>query len=73
MITKLYVYTTNFITDLRKDERGVTAIEYGLIAIAMAVLLVTAFYSNDGFVDDLALGFKNLGKELGQEAALIKE
>ncbi|MFA0566058.1 Flp family type IVb pilin [Vibrio sp. 10N.222.51.C8] len=73
MITKLYVYTTNFIADLRKDERGVTAIEYGLIAIAMAVLLVTAFFSDKGFVDELALGFTNLGTELGQEAKLLKE
>ncbi|UWZ99133.1 Flp family type IVb pilin [Vibrio splendidus] len=67
MITKLYVYTTNFIADLRKDERGVTAIEYGLIAIAMAVLLATVFFTNAGFVDDLETAFKELGQTIDKQ------
>ncbi|WP_133152728.1 Flp family type IVb pilin, partial [Vibrio sp. 10N.261.52.A1] len=42
MITKLYVKTTMFLSQFKNDERGVTAIEYGLIAVAMAVLVTTA-------------------------------
>ena len=43
MITKLY-------------ERGVTAIEYGLIAVAMAVLVTTAV-APDGFIGKLKSAF----------------
>ncbi|MCG3863569.1 Flp family type IVb pilin [Photobacterium sp. Ph5] len=34
-----------FFAKFQKDERGVTAIEYGLIAIAMAAL-ITAIFAN---------------------------
>jgi pilus assembly protein Flp/PilA len=33
---------TGFIKGLRKDEAGVTAIEYGLIAALIAVIIITA-------------------------------
>ena len=32
----------NLIARLRKDEKGATAIEYGLIAALIAVMLITA-------------------------------
>ncbi|MEZ9578402.1 MULTISPECIES: Flp family type IVb pilin [unclassified Vibrio] len=65
MITKLYVYTTNFIADLRKDERGVTAIEYGLIAVAMATMLIVVFYTDaTSFVDDLEDAFDEIQTEI---------
>ena len=52
MITKLYVQTSLFLSKFKNDERGVTAIEYGLIAVAMAVLVTTAVGS-DGFIGKL--------------------
>ncbi len=33
---------TNFIRKFRRDESGVTAIEYGLIAALIAIVLITA-------------------------------
>lgn len=33
---------TNFLRGLWKDEAGVTAIEYGLIAALIAVIIITA-------------------------------
>ncbi|HEY0013339.1 MAG TPA: Flp family type IVb pilin [Allosphingosinicella sp.] len=33
---------TNFIRKIRKDEKGATAIEYGLIAALIAVAAITA-------------------------------
>ncbi|MDN2480397.1 Flp family type IVb pilin [Vibrio agarivorans] len=69
MITKLYVYATNFLYDLRKDQDGVTAIEYGLIALAMAVLIVAAFFSGEGgFIDDLSDGFDDIGGAIDDAA-----
>ncbi|MEZ9246022.1 Flp family type IVb pilin [Vibrio lentus] len=48
MLTNLYFKVCTYLTTFKNDERGVTAIEYGLIAAAMAVVLVGAFYSSDG-------------------------
>ncbi|AIV07363.1 Flp family type IVb pilin [Vibrio harveyi] len=56
MITKLYVKTSLFLSQFKNDERGVTAIEYGLIAVAMAVLVTTAVGS-DGFIGKLEGAF----------------
>ncbi|MDR9826112.1 Flp family type IVb pilin [Vibrio sp. FNV 38] len=48
MITQLYVKATTFLTEFKNDERGVTAIEYGLIGVAMAVALTAIFFSDTG-------------------------
>ncbi|MFN3685595.1 Flp family type IVb pilin [Salinarimonas sp.] len=44
-----------------KDESGATAIEYGLIAAIMAVLLLAAFSFLDG---PLQAAFQNIGNQL---------
>ena len=56
MMTELYVRATNFLSGLKQDNRGVTAIEYGLIAVAMAVLLAVVLGST-GFVGSLETAF----------------
>ncbi len=45
-----------FLSQFKNDERGVTAIEYGLIAVAMAVL-VTAAVGPTGFLGELKSAF----------------
>lgn len=50
LTTKAYIAVTEAVRNFKKDERGVTAIEYGLIAVAVAVLIVAVFYSDDGFI-----------------------
>ena len=59
MITKLYVKTSMFLSQFKNDERGVTAIEYGLIAVAMAVLVTTAV-SGTGFIGELEGAFEEV-------------
>ncbi|EDL54216.1 MULTISPECIES: Flp family type IVb pilin [Vibrio] len=48
MLMTLYVKALSFLTTLKNDERGVTAIEYGLIAVAMAVLLSAVLVFGEG-------------------------
>ncbi|MFA0085640.1 Flp family type IVb pilin [Vibrio sp. 10N.261.51.F12] len=48
MFTQLYVKASNLMTEFKNDERGVTAIEYGLIAVATATALAAAFSGTDG-------------------------
>ncbi|MDH5903631.1 Flp family type IVb pilin [Vibrio splendidus] len=64
MITKLYVKTSMFLSQFKNDERGVTAIEYGLIAVAMAVLVTTAV-GTDGFIGKLGAAFEQVATAIG--------
>ena len=54
---------TNFARRLRKDKSGVTAIEYGLIAGAVAVAILTAAFTLGG---DLKTQFTCIGNSLTQ-------
>ena len=65
MSTKLYVKTSMFLSQFKNDERGVTAIEYGLIAVAMAALLLLAT-GDDGFIDNLKDAFDAISTDIGK-------
>ncbi len=52
---------TKFITKFVKDESGATAIEYGLIAALIAVVLVSAMTALGG---DLTATFDKIGNSL---------
>jgi pilus assembly protein Flp/PilA len=51
-----------FIKKLRRDEKGATAIEYGLIAALIAVAAITAMST---LGTKLSTTFTNVGAELG--------
>ncbi|WP_318404227.1 Flp family type IVb pilin [Photobacterium leiognathi] len=53
-----------FFAKFQKDERGVTAIEYGLIAIAMAALLTTVFTSSNSIPNRLQSAFSTVSKNI---------
>lgn len=42
MLTKLFVNTKLALENYKNDEKGVTAIEYALIAAGIAVAIITA-------------------------------
>lgn len=56
---KLYIEAVLFLHRLKNDEKGVTAIEYGLIAVAMAALLAFAL-GGSGFVQELDAAFGDI-------------
>ncbi|MCE3220305.1 MULTISPECIES: Flp family type IVb pilin [Vibrio] len=64
MLTKLYVKTTLFLSHFKSDERGVTAIEYGLIGVAMAVLVAFAVSEDGGFIKQLKEAFTTIGSSI---------
>ena len=43
MLTQLYIRGQMLLDDLRNDQRGVTAIEYAVIAAAVAVVVIAVF------------------------------
>ncbi|HED4411056.1 TPA: Flp family type IVb pilin, partial [Pasteurella multocida] len=60
LTTQAYIAVTESIRNFKKDERGVTAIEYGLIAVAIALFIVALFYNDGGFMKALKQKFTDL-------------
>ncbi|WP_434528048.1 Flp family type IVb pilin [Vibrio sp. K4] len=68
MITKLYVDLTNYLNELKNDEQGVTAIEYGLIGVAMALMLIAVLGTgNNDFLGALQDAFEKIGSEINSK------
>jgi pilus assembly protein Flp/PilA len=63
-MNKFYCNTMAFLATYKKDERGVTAIEYGLIGVAMAVALTAAFASDGSLMTALNLAFTKITDSL---------
>lgn len=53
MLTNFATKTRASLRNFRKNNKGVTAIEYGLIAVVMAAFIVYAFSSDTSFVQKL--------------------
>ncbi|WP_318486029.1 Flp family type IVb pilin [Photobacterium leiognathi] len=53
-----------FFAKFQKDERGVTAIEYGLIAIAMAAALTAVFGGTNSISSKLKEGFSSISTQM---------
>ncbi|UKH14096.1 Flp family type IVb pilin [Actinobacillus pleuropneumoniae] len=64
LTTKAYISVTEGIRRFKENQQGVTAIEYGLIAVAVAVLIVAVFYKDDGFIQQLQKKFGDLTKAI---------
>ncbi|WP_318462477.1 Flp family type IVb pilin [Photobacterium leiognathi] len=58
-----------FFAKFQKDERGVTAIEYGLIAIAMAAALTAVFSGNDSISGKLVDGFDSIADNISSSVS----
>lgn len=43
MITKLYVKSAIALNEFKKDQRGVTAIEYAIIGVAISTIVLAVF------------------------------
>ncbi|WP_318476836.1 Flp family type IVb pilin [Photobacterium leiognathi] len=59
-----------FFSKFQKDERGVTAIEYGLIAIAMAALLTVVFSSKGSITTSLKNGFNAISSDINSHVSV---
>lgn len=62
LTTKAYISVTEGIRRFKENQQGVTAIEYGLIAVAMAVFVVAVLYGDSSFTDETLKKFKQLSE-----------
>ena len=60
LTTKAYIKATEAFRSFKNNQQGVTAIEYGLIAVAVAVLIVAVFYSDTAFINTSNAKFASL-------------
>ncbi|GAM61479.1 hypothetical protein JCM19232_5780 [Vibrio ishigakensis] len=58
----------SFLNRFKNDERGVTAIEYGIIGVALAVVLALVFNSEGGLVDTVLDAFNEMITAMGGTA-----
>ena len=58
-----------FFSKFQKDQRGVTAIEYGLIAIAMAGLLTVVFSGTNSIPAKLGTAFNTVASDISGAAS----
>ncbi|WP_405200823.1 Flp family type IVb pilin [Actinobacillus pleuropneumoniae] len=73
LTTKAYISVTEGIRRFKENQQGVTAIEYGLIAVAVAVLIVAVFYNKDGFIQQLQTKFSDLTKAIQGASTELKK
>ncbi|KLV04162.1 hypothetical protein ABT56_16275 [Photobacterium aquae] len=64
MLTSVYAKVDAFLSAYKNDERGVTAIEYGLIGVAMAVVLGTIFAKDGSVITSLTEAFTKISDTL---------
>ncbi len=60
-MNKLFANTMAFLYTYKNDERGVTAIEYGLIGVAMAVAVGAAFAQDGSILTSLNAAYTAIG------------
>ena len=60
LTTKAYIKATEAFRSFKENQAGVTAIEYGLIAVAVAAMIVFVFYNDSGFIQKLQSKFGSL-------------
>ena len=73
LTTKAYIKATEAVRSFKNNQAGVTAIEYGLIAIAVAVLIVAVFYNDKGFISVLKAKFNtDLVNKINSAATSLK-
>ncbi|HDR1433433.1 TPA: Flp family type IVb pilin [Pasteurella multocida] len=72
LTTQAYIAVTESIRKFKNDERGVTAIEYGLIAVAIALFIVALFYNDGGFMKALKQKFTDLSTTISGAQSINK-
>jgi len=68
-MTKFYVTLMSFVSDIegrKRDEKGATAVEYGLLVALIAAVIIAAVLA---FGDNLASIFDNVKDRVGDGTA----
>lgn len=65
LINKVYINALMLVAQFRKDQKGVTVIEYSMIGVAMATLLAYILGDeNSGFLGAIREAFDNIAQAI---------
>ncbi|MBL0443867.1 Flp family type IVb pilin [Aeromonas veronii] len=65
MLTKVYVKTRLLLESFTKDQRGVTAIEYAIIGVAISAIVLAVFSGDNGLKTALTTAIGNITSKIG--------
>ncbi|MBY7996569.1 Flp family type IVb pilin [Vibrio fluvialis] len=69
MLTKAYVKTRLLVESFAKDQRGVTAIEYAIIGVAISAIVLAVFNTDGSFKDVLTGALDKITENIGKAGA----
>lgn len=58
----LFVMKIKKLSQFYRQQQGITSLEYGLIAVAIAVFVVAVLYGDSSFTDETLRKFKQLSE-----------
>ncbi|EKO3557867.1 TPA: Flp family type IVb pilin [Vibrio metschnikovii] len=64
MLTKFYVKSRLMLDSFAKDQRGVTAIEYAIIGVAISAIVLAVFSQDGGLKDSLMGAVEKITKNI---------
>ncbi|MBE4019901.1 Flp family type IVb pilin [Vibrio parahaemolyticus] len=66
MLTKVYVKTRLLLESFTKDQRGVTAIEYAIIGVAISAIVLAVFSGENGLKSALTGAIDNITDKISE-------
>lgn len=66
MLTKLYVNTRLLLESFAKDQRGVIAIEYAMIGVAVSAIILVVFSGDDGLQGALTKAMETITENINK-------
>ncbi|MGR5166221.1 Flp family type IVb pilin [Vibrio astriarenae] len=64
MLTKMFVNAQVALQNLKNDERGVTAIEYAIIGVAISAIVMVVFAQDGGLNEALTTAMGNISNNI---------
>lgn len=64
MLTKLYVKSVSALHAFGKDERGVTAVEYAIIAVAVSAIILAVFNGDNSLKSALTSAISKISSNI---------
>lgn len=72
MLTKAYVKTRLLLESFAKDQRGVTAIEYAIIGVAISAIVLAVFSGDNGLKTALTDAMSSITTKINEAKDIAK-
>ncbi|MDE1515539.1 MULTISPECIES: Flp family type IVb pilin [Vibrio] len=73
MLTKAYVKARLLVESFAQDQRGVTAIEYAIIGVAISAIVLAVFSGENGLKDALEGAVSSITKNINDASGIVPD